>query len=742
MANEFRLVVPLDASGIEGFKPEQPVKVVAVGQKGAPASQIVKLDSAGAGSATFEFPDNPGNVRVLLGPENATDDELQRMQTISVDVPARQWQASREVKLKPVAISAYYWHWWPLWCRTFVINGRVLCADGRPVPGATVCAYDVDFWWWWISRQQIACATTDATGSFQIRFRWCCGWLPWWWWRLRYWQFEPVLADLIAPVLQRDPRIPRLPVPTPDPDPSIFERLLAEPVRGPVLTPAPAPVGRIGDIRRLNLPALEPVKPVRRPVFDPTALTGLQERLVKRLPPAPELERLQLWPWWPWQPWLDCNPDVIFRVTQDCRGAETVIVNESVFQTRSNVPTSLNVTLTANSEACCIPDDQQQPQGDCIVISRACYAILGSIGGNPGAPATPAGYYNPGAVSNDADRPFAGAVVVEGLFGAGATADFYEFEWSTDAVNYNDMPPAAAGGFNRMYWGPQLGGGPVGWHSVPFAFNMVNGRNVVESREHFEANNDPANWGVTRFWVVNRDVLMVWLTENNFSDDTYYLRVKSYAAAGGGIDAGNPRILPLCNTNQANGLVITTDNRVVGPGSMHPTSADHPCGGFVHTCTREPDTDIIAVRINGGPVGACANIDARQGGSLEIDFMAHDPDGHLESYSLIATYGENLAVDLLAAGTLTPGPAVGLVPSASQMGPGYAQALAQGAVSPVWNGGTFTLTIADLRRVFPETCCYQLELRAYKRTIVSCSYDSHGSAGHANLSEYSFTVVV
>ena len=40
---------------------------------------------------------------------------------------------------------------------------------------------------------------------------------------------------------------------------------------------------------------------------------------------------------------------------------------------------------------------------------------------------------------------------------------------------------------------------------------------------------------------------------------------------------------------------------------------------------------------------------------------------------------------------------------------------------------------------FPYTCCYQLELRAHKRTIVNCDQSLWG---HVNLSEYSFTIVV
>jgi hypothetical protein len=33
--------------------------------------------------------------------------------------------------------------------------------------------------------------------------------------------------------------------------------------------------------------------------------------------------------------WLDCTPDIIFRVTQNCGGGQNkVIVNENIFQAR------------------------------------------------------------------------------------------------------------------------------------------------------------------------------------------------------------------------------------------------------------------------------------------------------------------------------------------------------------------------------------------------------------------------
>src|SRR4029079_17886161 len=140
-------------------------------------SKVTKLDANGSGRAAFDFPANPGSLRLILGPENATDDELLSLQTIALQVPANR-VTDGVLKLSPVIISPYYWWWWHSWCRTFTITGRVLCPDGSPVPGANVCAYDVDWFWWWSSKSLVKCATTDASGSFSMTFSWCCGFWP------------------------------------------------------------------------------------------------------------------------------------------------------------------------------------------------------------------------------------------------------------------------------------------------------------------------------------------------------------------------------------------------------------------------------------------------------------------------------------------------------------------------------------------------------------------------------------
>src|SRR5262249_49208211 len=137
-------------------------------------------------------------------------------------------------------------------------------------------------------------------------------------------------------------------------------------------------------------------------------------------------------------------------------------------------------------------------------------------------------------------------------------------------------------------------------------------------------------------------------------------------------------------------------------------------------------------RVNGVAVEPCSTVDPRHGGTLEVDFLAHDPDGHLAVYSMLATYGENLAGNLLD----RPSPALS-VPAPGYVRPTSRGAPGQGAPQPTWRGGQFRLTV-DLTEAFPEPCCYQLELRAYKRTVDGC----YLGFGHNNLTEYTIGVGV
>lgn len=776
MADPLHLRIPLDASEVPDFKPDQAVKVVVQDQTGTLRSRTVQLDDRGRGVAEFELDPPPKSLRVALGPENAPDEDVPGLQTLAFDVPARELAAGRDLKLQPVKITPFYWLWWRRWCRTFVINGRVLCPDGQPAPGAQVCAYDIDFFWWWSSYQKVGCATTGADGTFSIRFTWCCGFLPWWWWRQRYWRLEPDLAHHILPALRQGPGGLRgLPVPGPRPDLAIFERLLGDEGGRPFgpLQPGNQPVLQPGGGRFPGLdPGLRPpriLQPVRPPKgrFDPAVLGDLRERLVRRLPSVPALERLRLWPWFPWQPWFDCSPDIVFRVTQDCPEPGTVIIDEGPWQARWDLPNQSDVTLVAD-RACCL-GDPVVPAGSCIVLSSVCGVPIEDIGGNYGnAGSSPAqlGYADPGGPGAYADRPFAETVSLAGQLGD-AAADYYEIEFFDESIaDWRPLPEGTVAGFSRRFHGPWVADAsdPLSpFHWVAFPVREIDGHRVIESRLHFEQTHGPGTWGSTqdRRWTeINLDLLAYWITAGRFADDTYRLRVVGWDLNAAGDQLENRRVLPVCEEEPPidNEVVVTLDNRFLDDPAHPASTLDHPCGtGTVHACTTEPDTDFLAVRIlhadgTSTPVGACGNVPINDTDRLQIDFLVSDPEGHLATYTLGATYAENLVqwlVNTDCPGCPTGSDLLGSVPGATlvaltpgaQVGPEYGHAIAsrsarsQGATSPLWHGGSYRLTLRA-RDVFPQTCCYQLELWASKRTIVSCS------DRHTNQSHYTFMVVV
>lgn len=703
------LVVSLDARQLPADeRKQQRIKVAVQGVEGKTQSHIVAVDGDKL-DVRFDV-DQKTSLQIAVGPADAADDELFRLDTITARLSPAQW---REAQLAvPLVLTPYYWRRWLVWCRTITITGRVVCADGSAVPGAQVSAYDVDFFWWWFSKQKVGpTAVTDANGVFTISFRWCCGWLPIWWWRLRHWALEPLLANRILPVLRLDEKLPRPPVPDPVPDITVFNGLI------------------------------DPIGPVPRQgaLFDPTLIPSLRDKLLARLPRVPELERFRIWPWYPWTPWLDCTPDIIFRVTQNCGEGEKVIVNETVFDTRWDIPNTLNVTLLANDQACC--GAPPPPTGDCVVFTKACSTLVTDIEQDSSSPLV--GLVNANDPINDSDMPFAGTVTLRGQFGDAAAIDYYEIEYTTTPAvpaSWAPIPPLAAGGFSRVYL--DIAPGPVVTPQVfGVSFSVIDGQNVAESLAHFEAANPPAP-GVLRVPAGGQDVFVNLLTAGNFGDGVYFFRVKGYTLTGDQLV--NPRVLPLCNTRSENVLALRFDNRFVdsaAPFTPPFTSPTQPCGdGTVHTCTTEPDTRIIAVRYNGVEVPPCGVVNTGAGGPLEIDFFAYDPDGFLSSFSLVGNYDENLQISLLGlpGATLSAVPLIGPPPAADEVGPRYIQAIGQGATRPGWTGGEMRLTIPNVASAFPKTCAYTLQLDAYKRTIADCNYNKP----YRNRSHYSLTVIV
>jgi len=704
---QFVLDVPLDGSLIGADADGQELRVVARHADGCLSSKTVRVQPGEHASVRFHFDESPGPLQLLVGPATATESDVVRHQTLSVDVRGRQWSDTSRVSLEPIALTPYYWWWWLDWCRPFVITGKVVCADGSPVPGATVCAYDIDWWFWWTSTQQIGpCATTQLDGTFEIDFTWCCGLWPWWWWLDRVWEIDSDLITRVGGVLEQDPRINLGRV---DSKPSLaaFSELLGPTAanRGPLVPD------------------------------DHAHLETVRSTLAAKLPGSAELSALGVWPWAPWRPWWDCNPDVIFKVTQDCTAPGTVLLDEGIGDVRVNIGTSTQVTLVANELACCVQTCPTHPchEGQCIDVFDVCLIAINDIGGNPGSPpATPTaltGYASPGS----GDRAFGGTVKVhnENIM---TGVDYYEVQYF-DGTAWSGLPPGAAENFYRTWLEPAPW--PAVWPSgaVPFPFTnrVVAGSSpvatvmVVESREHYEAS--PGLPGAA-VWTSPNASLVIPIDSSRFSDGTYKFRVVAWREAAGGEVAGPPvipganyttlggEVLPVCDLPDAklqdNGWVLHFNNRLdPDPGAIL------PCGsGSTHACVTQPNTNIISVKIDGVPVSVCGTAAAATG-TLEVEFLAEDVTGNLSSFSLKAVYGNSLSVDLLAPG---PGRTLSVVSGLGYPGPTYAEAVTQGAPRPVWKGGRMLLTM-PAHEAFPVPCCYDLELEASCRTIVSCNGD-------------------
>jgi hypothetical protein len=559
-AEKYSLLIPLDASGVEEFTPGEKIKILVQRRDGTVIEKIIEFSPEAKAEVTFPFTEHPGPLRIALGPAEATAEELLGMQTVTVDVPARVWAVRPKYTLEPIKIAPYYWFWWRRWCRTFTIRGRLLCPNGDPVPGATVCAYDVDIWWFWHSIEEVGCAVTDSNGTFEIKFRWCCVFLPWWWWRRRIWEIDPWLVRRIKPILDRTPdlRLGRL---TNQPTLEVFAPLLA---------------GGRGISKRPITAA------------DAEMLEKIRPQLLRRLPPAPELEKLQLWPWWPWWPWRDCTPDIIFKATQDTVAPGTVILDEGVADTRWNIDDPLTVTLVANDQAYCRKQCPQPPceDGECMVITDVCGDPIDSIGGNMGAPVSPAGYLNPGGTPpgvvgpGDAgyigDRPFAGTVLVDKNYGDMVNVDYYTIEYQPDGdPNWYEVSEGNVQTLTRKWmqilFVPVPLPGHLDIHSdwVYFNWTRIDGHLVVESREHFEATGGLAGWDANRWWIYHRD-LVVPLNSVGFADGTYNFRAVAFQVDAAG-HLFNRRVLPICSTTADTYWVLTFDNRVVLDPDTPPT---------------------------------------------------------------------------------------------------------------------------------------------------------------------------
>jgi len=324
--SKFVLRVPIDASRVPDFTPDRRVNVLVWNRLGSAQQQLATFNRTGHGVASFEFEHDPEALRVALGPETATPTDLQHLHTVFSTVPSASWRTTRQVELPAMQVSTWDWWWWQHWRQNFRVTGRVVNAQGRPVAGANVQAFDVDAWWWWTAQEQVGKAVTDRDGSFLIEFARCCGWWPWWWWATREWQVDAALVERITSFVQQYPGLGLLAAAA-DSAPSleIFQPFLASTSRP------------LSSTLRTSLS-------LSAKTIDPASIEQIRERLLEILP---RRFPLPVWPWSDWSPWEDCGANLIFRVTETNGPQTSILVHETAADARWDIPASLDVKLTA-----------------------------------------------------------------------------------------------------------------------------------------------------------------------------------------------------------------------------------------------------------------------------------------------------------------------------------------------------------------------------------------------------------
>lgn len=742
----------LDLKSVEEIQPGLRIKIAIARDCRIIWSQVLQIKREQREvKFNLEFAhEHPGaiGVRLLVGPD-VPDEQLRSIEHQQRWLPARSFKEGALANLE-VKIPARLYHCWLICCRTYTLRGRLVCRRlvwdpieqtfvicDAPVRGARVTAYDVDCFWWWCRKDAVGSDFTDLNGNFEITFTWCC----WWWrpWLFKTWQLDSDLVDKIRGLIRDVPFTVPLPHPDPVPDFSIFENLVTS--------------ARLASSQGQLLSASEEASS--------QDLVRLGQELVARLPKAPELEALHIWPWWPF---FDCRPDIIFEATQDCGDGLKEVYSETKFQTRWNIGTVLDgVTLVANDSACCGPFCcSDPPDHDCLAIHGV------GCGGYPvekieqDASDPLAGYAFPG----NTDRPFGGTIRILGVFGDGSQVDYYKVQRRRITplpTGWQDLPEGEVGSFVRGHW---KGGIPPHIFET-VKLQVVDGEKVLGSisrfrKEHSTGPNavdptvDPSNADRLLNWVTASGSLGNGAPMAGLSDGVYELRVIGYRYNDATKKLVDQQVMALCpppgedvDPGQQATLKLRLDNRVVSsvPGSIHLNTSEPDCD-FPNICA--------IVKNEGTPeqecVDPCGFVRLSENDTLTIHFQATDSDGHLEAYQLTAHWAESDVFNVLSVGVLEgdPDPLYGPTYAHTFLG---AQGLHRTVLPPTepeharpfWFGGHFKVTTtvgatvpSNPHKAFETCCAFLVRLRVWKRTTNGCTGSTYF---HYNHCEFSFTVI-
>jgi len=93
--NGVHITIPLDRTTVNDRGGLGSVRVLLRDGSGEVTSKEVKVGKGGKAEVGFDLP-GPRALQVIIGPPDATDEELRGLQTLTVDVPRRAWGEKAE----------------------------------------------------------------------------------------------------------------------------------------------------------------------------------------------------------------------------------------------------------------------------------------------------------------------------------------------------------------------------------------------------------------------------------------------------------------------------------------------------------------------------------------------------------------------------------------------------------------------------------------------------------------------
>jgi hypothetical protein len=400
------------------------------------------------------------------------------------------------------------------------------------------------------------------------------------------------------------------------------------------------------------------------------------------------------------------RPNVILKVSQKVGGVTTYIYSENpATDTRVAIADVVTVTLKANGSLVTTnPPPSPMPAGDQFIFTRVGNIVTGSISQTNGYAYPnegPGPYPYPTA---DSDLPFGSTLWIGAWFGAGLIllgAQYYQVQWAPGIQAASGPGPWTdiADPLSNQYFDFPT----ENWVSVSMGPMTVGG---VSNLYQLPSNPTTTPWAFPD--------LIAQLDSTKLPIGQVTLRAVGYDGA----------VVPAI---------------IGGTAAIWNATYVDPAYGSLKLQIDNTPPDMVAIAhqaiTDAGPVSACgtAKLGNLNTNFLEIDFSAHDSNGHLRLYQVDAIWGNNNYVMPPPVGPPPPppGPPVAWNPAYDTYAAhinGTNQWTGSASLATRYYGSQYNSTVMG-------PCAYDFRLRVDKRTTNGYGLVYYGY-------EYDFTIIL